>query len=152
MSLSQTSSGTMSNQAMLKAKNMQKRLLLVYHSINCRTKDGECQVSRHCATMKKVIRHIQSCTTPQCHFQHCRSTRELVDHLENCKLAPCPLCAPMKRQMHRELDRCKRRYDPSDHINLVKVRTTQTNSKYHVCMECDRDSEPMQPNLFSSKC
>ena len=58
MNMSSSSSSQHKNRVNELIKHKQQRLLLLHHSSICKANKGECKVSRYCADMKKLWRHI----------------------------------------------------------------------------------------------
>ena len=79
----QTGDGDKSDKDLSKAKNVQKRISLINHAMKCRSKDGKCDVSRHCTTMKRVLQHCIMCKNSNCAVSHCLSTRQLIESFKD---------------------------------------------------------------------
>eukprot|EP00542_Grammatophora_oceanica_P014911 CAMPEP_0194032300 /NCGR_PEP_ID=MMETSP0009_2-20130614/5275_1 /TAXON_ID=210454 /ORGANISM="Grammatophora oceanica, Strain CCMP 410" /LENGTH=1696 /DNA_ID=CAMNT_0038672697 /DNA_START=105 /DNA_END=5195 /DNA_ORIENTATION=+ len=79
----------------MRIRHKQQRLLLLHHSAKCQT-DGTCQVTPHCADMKRLWRHMEGCKDNNCRVPHCFSSRAILSHYRKCKDANCPACGPVR--------------------------------------------------------
>ena len=92
-------SGPRRNHEFLQIRCMQRRLLLLYHGAKCQP-EGNCPVTRHCASMKKLWHHIILCKdTKQCDVQCCLSSRYILTHYKRCKVQRCPVCGPVRAKI-----------------------------------------------------
>jgi len=91
----QPSSSSNPEQGDAKARHKRQRLLLLRHASKCTAAPGTCQVTPHCAEMKKLWKHIASCKDSYCKVRHCMSSRYVLSHYRRCK-PPCTICDPVK--------------------------------------------------------
>ena len=87
-----------------KVRHKQQRLLLLRHASKCQYEAGKCQVTQHCASMKKLWEHIAICKDQQCTVQHCMSSRFVLSHYRRCKDARCPACGPVRETIRKNYD------------------------------------------------
>ncbi len=83
-------------------RHKQQRLLLLKHAAQCQHEDGHCQVTRHCAGMRRLWMHIGNCNEKQCLVPHCVSSRYILSHYHRCKDFRCPVCGPVRKAIHRD--------------------------------------------------
>mmetsp|Transcript_20433 Transcript_20433/g.42848 ORF Transcript_20433/g.42848 Transcript_20433/m.42848 type:complete len:324 (+) Transcript_20433:307-1278(+) len=57
-----------------------QRMHVLRHAARCT--DENCKVSRHCAEMKRVWKHIveEGCADPKCKVKHCMSSKYVISH------------------------------------------------------------------------
>ena len=96
-----------------KVRHKQQRLLLLRHASRCQHKAGECPVTPHCASMKKLWEHIAHCKNQQCSVQHCLSSRYVLSHYRRCKDANCPACGPVRDTIRKSHEKEKSRAQSS---------------------------------------
>ena len=80
----------------IRIRHKQQRLLLLHHSAKC-TKTGPCDVTPHCADMKRLWRHMEACRDNNCQVPHCFSSRAILSHYRKCKDQNCPACSPVRQ-------------------------------------------------------
>lgn len=99
-----------------KVRHKQQRLLLLRHASKCQYENGQCPVTPHCASMKKLWKHIADCKDQQCKVQHCMSSRYVLSHYRRCKDARCPACGPVRETIRKshEKERGKQQLLPFD--------------------------------------
>jgi Bromodomain/TAZ zinc finger len=84
-----------------KVRHKQQRLLLLRHASRCQHESGQCPVTPHCASMKKLWEHIAVCKNQTCTVQHCLSSRYVLSHYRRCKDARCPACLPVRETIQK---------------------------------------------------
>lgn len=82
-------------------RHKQKRLLLLHHSSKCPIDDGSCHVTRHCAKMKRLWKHMAQCYNTNCRVSHCYSSRCILSHFRKCKDVKCPSCGPVRESVRK---------------------------------------------------
>ena len=92
-----------------KVRHKQQRLLLLRHASKCKFEPGQCPVTPHCASMKKLWEHIAHCKDHQCTVQHCMSSRYVLSHYRRCKDPRCLSCGPVRDTIRKASDREKAR-------------------------------------------
>jgi hypothetical protein len=87
---------------------MQRMLILLRHASKCPHSAGEggssCPGNTHCASMKKLWKHISSCRqnghgneSKSCKYPNCSRSRYALWHFKNCAdLGSCPVCGPVR--------------------------------------------------------
>ncbi|KAL3914640.1 MAG: hypothetical protein SGARI_000021, partial [Bacillariaceae sp.] len=88
-------------------RHQQQRLLLLRHAAKCHHEDGRCQVTPHCAGMKRLWKHIAECKDQKCLVPHCVSSRYVLSHYHRCKDVRCPVCGPVREAIHRSHEKQK---------------------------------------------
>jgi E1A/CREB-binding protein len=83
-------------------RHKQQRLLLLQHAAQCQHEDGRCLVTRHCASMRCLWKHIADCNNQTCLVPHCVSSRYILSHYHRCKDVRCPICGPVRKVINRE--------------------------------------------------
>jgi hypothetical protein len=84
-------------------RHKQQRLLLLQHAAQCQHEDGRCLVTRHCASMRCLWKHIADCNNQTCLVPHCVSSRYILSHYHRCKdVRCCPICGPVRKVINRE--------------------------------------------------
>jgi E1A/CREB-binding protein len=83
-------------------RHKQQRLLLLQHAAQCQHEDGHCQVTRHCAGMRRLWMHIGDCSEKECLVPHFVSSRYILSHYHRCKDFRCPVCGPVRKAIHRD--------------------------------------------------
>jgi len=101
----------------VRIRHKQQRLLLLHHSAKCPHEDGRCQVTPHCADMKRLWRHMEGCKDNNCHVPHCFSSRAILSHYRKCKDAACPACGPVRDTVR------KSKSGPTSRPNMQPVST-----------------------------
>ncbi|CAM9200709.1 unnamed protein product [Chrysoparadoxa australica] len=87
-------------------RQQQQRLLLLRHASKCPAEEGrECHVTPHCASMKKLWKHIAECKNHSCQMAHCVSSRFVLSHYHRCKDAKCAVCAPVREVIWKSHER-----------------------------------------------
>lgn len=71
-----------------------QRLLLLHHASKCSNEN--CEVTPHCAKMKKVCQHLFTCRADECSADHCRSSKSVLSHYFRCRDPKCLFCAPFR--------------------------------------------------------
>lgn len=89
-----------------KIKHKQQRLLLLRHASKCRY-EKNCPTTEHCASMKRLWRHIADCKDQTCEVQHCMSSRYVLTHFKNCKDPNCETCGPVRESIRKSHERKK---------------------------------------------
>lgn len=89
----------------VRIRHKQQRLLLLHHSAKCPHDDGRCNVTPHCADMKRLWKHMEGCKDNQCRVSHCFSSRAILSHYRKCKDASCPACGPVRETVRRSQNR-----------------------------------------------
>lgn len=108
-------------------RRQQQRLLLLFHVSRCTWKNGSdernsiCPVTPHCATMKTLWMHMQSCKDRNCTFRHCLSSRCVLTHYKNCKDPACKVCRPVRETIRRSAQQKQ-----SDLLSAVEEKTEGT--------------------------
>lgn len=100
-SSSQGSSARRNDSEWQKVRHKQQRLLLLRHASRCKYPAGQCPVTPHCASMKKLWEHIAHCKNQQCTVPHCLSSRYVLSHYRRCKDPKCPACAPVRETIRK---------------------------------------------------
>ncbi len=77
-------------------KVKQQRLLILIHSSIC-TRGSSCPLNPHCAKMKSLWEHMQTCRIKSCNVRHCYSSRVLLTQFRRCRYERCQLCMPVRR-------------------------------------------------------
>ena len=90
-----------------KVRHKQQRLLLLRHASKCQYEAGQCPVTPHCASMKKLWKHIAHCRNQQCTVQHCMSSRYVLSHYRRCKDQRCPACGPVRQTIRQSNEKEK---------------------------------------------
>lgn len=85
----------------IRIRHKQQRLLLLHHSAKCPAEPGSCQVTPHCADMKRLWRHMEGCKDNNCRIPHCFSSRAILSHYRKCKDANCPACGPVRETVRK---------------------------------------------------
>ncbi|XP_033212515.1 CREB-binding protein-like [Belonocnema kinseyi] len=89
---------------------IQHHLTWISHAKTCQNEkspekmpaDSKC-VFKNCITMKKALKHIESCKASKtCPFSHCYISKRIIHHLETCEDDMCPVCLPTKSECHRK--------------------------------------------------
>jgi len=97
-----------------KTRGKRHRLLLLRHASKCTAENGTCTVTRQCAEMKVLWKHIANCKDSYCKIRHCLSSRYILSHWRRCR-SPCNICGPVKElikngvpvySLESELDAC----------------------------------------------
>ena len=88
----------------LRIRHKQQRLLLLHHSAKC-NKKGPCDVTPHCADMKRLWRHMEGCKDNDCRVSHCFSSRAILSHYRKCKDVSCPACSPVRETVRKSQSR-----------------------------------------------
>jgi hypothetical protein len=83
-------------------QHKQQRLLLLRHGVKCHHEDGRCPVTRHCAGMKRLWKHMVDCKKQECRVAHCLSSRYILSHYHRCKDVRCPICGPVRKVIHQQ--------------------------------------------------
>lgn len=99
----------------------QQRLLLLRHASKCTA--GQSCLTRFCAQMVVLWRHMKTCRDKNCRTSHCLSSRCVLNHYRICKsngkTATCEVCGPVMakiKQLERDdgtSDPLTREQDPS---------------------------------------
>jgi len=105
-------------------RHQQQRLLLLRHAAKCPHENGKCPVTRHCAGMKRLWKHIAECKDQKCQVPHCVSSRYVLSHYHRCKDARCPVCMPVREAIHRSHEKAKQ-------MNLLKQQHEQQMQGYY---------------------
>ncbi|KAK4780446.1 hypothetical protein SAY87_016552 [Trapa incisa] len=82
--------------------NQQRWLLFLRHARRCTAPQGRCP-SAHCDVAQKLLRHMESCSLPDCPFPRCRPTKVLINHHRFCVDQHCPVCIPVKTYLQGQL-------------------------------------------------
>ncbi|KAK4789701.1 hypothetical protein SAY86_017005 [Trapa natans] len=82
--------------------NQQKWLLFLRHARRCTAPQRRCQ-SAQCDDAQKLLRHMESCSLPDCPFPRCRPTKVLINHHRLCVDQGCPVCIPVKTYLQGQL-------------------------------------------------
>merc|ERR1740124_930356 len=85
----------------IRIRHKQQRLLLLHHSAKCPHENGTCTVTPHCADMKRLWRHMESCKDNNCRVPHCFSSRAILSHYRKCKESNCPACGPVRETVRK---------------------------------------------------
>jgi Bromodomain/TAZ zinc finger len=85
----------------IRIRHKQQRLLLLHHSAKCMAEEGRCQVTPHCADMKRLWRHMEGCKDNNCRISHCFSSRAILSHYRKCKDPACPACGPVRETVRK---------------------------------------------------
>jgi hypothetical protein len=88
-----------------KIRHKQQRLLLLRHASRCQHESGQCPVTPHCSSMKRLWEHIAVCKNQACTVQHCLSSRYVLSHYRRCKDTRCPACAPVREIIQKSAQR-----------------------------------------------
>ena len=88
-----------------KVRHKQQRLLLLRHASRCQHESGQCPVTPHCSSMKKLWEHIAVCKNQTCTVQHCLSSRYVLSHYRRCKDTRCPACRPVRETIQKSTQR-----------------------------------------------
>lgn len=101
----------------------QQRLLILYHASHCdSTESCPCSVTKHCAAMKTLWKHMSTCHDRECKVRHCYSSRVILSHFQKCNDDFCRICIPVKAALsNRKMKRVKNSY-------TRKSATTKTDS------------------------
>eukprot|EP01083_Nonionella_stella_P203912 743731_1 len=101
----------------------QQRLLILYHASQCdSTESCPCTVTKHCAAMKTLWKHMSTCNDRECKVKHCYSSRVILSHFQKCNDDFCRICIPVKAALsNRKMKRVKNSY-------TRKSATTATDS------------------------
>lgn len=105
-------------------KQQQQRLLLLRHASRCR-KEGNCDVTPHCALMQALWKHISTCKLPRCEFKYCVSSRHVLSHYHRCRSETCQICEPV-----RSLQRNQRRITDESLLNNLNAQFAAAHAKY----------------------
>uniref|UniRef100_A0A6S8TGI3 histone acetyltransferase n=1 Tax=Chaetoceros debilis TaxID=122233 RepID=A0A6S8TGI3_9STRA len=95
------------------SKNLQakqQRLLILYHASHCDSAEScPCSVTKHCAAMKTLWKHMSTCHDRECKVRHCYSSRVILSHFQKCKDDFCRICIPVKVALksNRKMKRVK---------------------------------------------
>jgi hypothetical protein len=89
----------------IRIRHKQQRLLLLHHSAKCPHEDGRCNVTPHCADMKRLWKHMEGCKDNQCRVSHCFSSRAILSHYRKCKDPACPACGPVRETVRKSQNR-----------------------------------------------
>jgi E1A/CREB-binding protein len=100
-SRSMASSGETEFAESQRIRHKQQRLLLLRHASRCQHEAGKCPATPHCASMKRLWRHIANCKDQDCSVQHCLSSRGVLSHYRRCKDALCPACGPVRETIRK---------------------------------------------------
>ena len=115
-------SGTSSqNSEWQKIRHKQQRLLLLRHASKCKHEPGQCPVTPHCASMKKLWGHIAHCKSQQCTVQHCLSSRYVLSHYRRCKDPNCPACAPVRETIRKSEQRLQQQQNGAAGLPLSSM-------------------------------
>lgn len=99
-------STTNSTDSVARAKKIQKQLVIFFHAYKCLDNDQlnkeaiQCQL-KHCATLKKIILHLQICRNGNCTVKNCIATRTILSHWDRCVDEMCLACGPLKKAQSR---------------------------------------------------
>ena len=85
----------------IRIHHKQQRLLLLHHSAKCPNDNDVCAVTPHCAGMKRLWRHMESCKDNSCRVPHCFSSRAILGHYRKCKDSQCPACGPVRETVRK---------------------------------------------------
>lgn len=103
-SSNQSSSNRRNDSEWQKVRHKQQRLLLLRHASRCQYK-GQCPVTPHCESMKKLWDHIAHCKNQRCTVPHCLSSRYVLSHYRRCKDPRCPACGPVRETIKKSQER-----------------------------------------------
>jgi HPt (histidine-containing phosphotransfer) domain-containing protein len=78
-----------------KQEEQRQRLLLMRHAGNCQHQGGRCPVMLHCASMKRLWKHMNQCKNPNCQVPLCISDRDILSHYHGCNDVRCGVCGPI---------------------------------------------------------
>jgi len=90
-----------------------QRLLLLRHAAQCSHEDGKCPVTPHCAHMKRMWKHMGECKNKKCQVPYCIGSKFVLRKYHRCKqqhnmmllhaakCSGCPVCAPVRKAIHR---------------------------------------------------
>jgi TAZ zinc finger len=120
-----------------------QRLVLLYHATSCQ--HGEvnditdadapgctsykCPATPHCATMKRVWKHVQTCQDRNCRAPHCLSTRRALDHFRQCRDdVYCVTCAPVRYRIRNDQQRLRQHEGHQKEISHNELTPSSTNT------------------------
>merc|ERR1712032_1712603 len=62
-----------------------------------------CPDSSECSRMKRLLAHMGSCSDGErCRFHQCIPTKKILFHYKNCIDKECPICVPVRKDIHRK--------------------------------------------------
>jgi hypothetical protein len=73
-------------------KLKQDRLVVLRHASRCNCEG----MTPHCAHMKQVWKHLQSCKVSNCNFKYCMSSKYILMHFSKCENVECEICRPVR--------------------------------------------------------
>ncbi|OWM69462.1 histone acetyltransferase HAC1-like isoform X2 [Punica granatum] len=132
--------------------NQRKWLLFLRHARRCNAPPGKCQAV-HCVVAQRLIRHMESCSLPQCPFPRCRATKVLVNHHKRCVDPGCPVCIPVKAYLQGQQLKSRIRANsasplPNSVVGSCKPSNSGENSMMGIPMKppLNETSEELMPS------
>jgi len=110
----------------IRIRHKQQRLLLLHHSAKCPHDNGTCNVTPHCADMKRLWRHMEGCKDNECRVAHCFSSRAILSHYRKCKDPQCPACGPV-RETVRKSSKTSGQNSQGQRARSNQIRPSQNN-------------------------
>jgi len=106
----------------------QQRMLLLRHASSCPHEDNRCPETPHCASMKRLWKHLTECkcSNPKCLFPHCVSSRYILSHYRRCQDAECRICVPVRETILRCLKKAE----------MVRAKLLQEKYSCTACPIC----------------
>jgi hypothetical protein len=139
---------------------MQRMLLLLRHASKCPHGAGEggstCPGNNHCATMKKLWKHISSCRQNGhgneikfCKYPNCSRICYALAHFKNCAgMGSCPVCVPVRRFLAKQaadIDNEKAKLHPTANFDFAgKVVNEDTPQDF-------AEAAPIESSLESKR-
>jgi len=96
---------------------MQLRLLQLRHASKCLI-EKNCPISKTCAIMKELWRHILICRHNDCNRNHCLSSRQVLSHYSKCNFFGCLLCVPVREAIYLQNQKNLERMATTSQSNL----------------------------------
>ena len=137
----------------VKVEAMQLRLLQLRHASKCLI-EKNCPVSKTCAIMKELWRHILICRHNDCKRNHCLSSRQVLSHYSKCNFFGCLICVPVREAIYLQNQKNLERMATTSQSNLdisiqskdlqsgIIVPLNEVDSKINSPSKGDQDHSP----------
>lgn len=109
----------------------QQRLLILYHASHCdSTESCPCSVTKHCASMKALWKHMSTCNDRECKVKHCYSSRVILSHFKKCNDDFCRICTPVKAVLsNRKINRVRKSATKKTDSDIISNSATHTSTQ-----------------------